>query len=533
MKSAWTLFLCFIGFSVFGQITLEGYIFQEKNRGYLNNVEIVVKDINGSILAETITNEEGFFSLNSAFAESDTVIASLVNYENGYVLLRNAQKVQNKYFVKLSLKAKPGYNFEITLADTRRDESIPVDAIQGALIEVYNNTTRQPELVLENYQKPEFNIRLNKGNHYTVLIRKDGYLAKRMEAYVDVENCVLCFEGLGKLEPGVSENLTDRNQSGTFLANVSLEPLFKGKKIEIENIYYDLGKWNIRPEAKESLNNVAGFMRDNPRLKVELGSHTDARGNDQSNLKLSKNRAKAARNYLVKQGKISGSRITFKGYGETELVNRCKDGVTCEEEEHQQNRRTELKILGLNEDAVFRSLEQMKTETFFDEEALALSEYKQVLVDGDADNIPDDLKKYIAEQEKKSANIAEDNTAKVEDVSDSAKAAEDPSLKEKDILGEFPETPAQVETTHKTGKESPYRILLKVSNERLPDDHQIQRDFGNVYEYQWPGRSYYYFVGEFNTVEMAKDYLAKHVVEDYPTARIMQILDGYPQSIPE
>ena len=80
-----------------------------------------------------------------------------------------------------------------------------------------------------------------------------------------------------------------------------------------------------------------------------MGSHTDSRGNNEYNLELSENRAKAAVEYIIKNG-ISSNRIQSKGYGETVLTNRCKDGVVCSEADHQNNRRTELKILGIQKD---------------------------------------------------------------------------------------------------------------------------------------------------------------------------------------
>jgi len=85
-------------------------------------------------------------------------------------------------------------------------------------------------------------------------------------------------------------------------------------------------------------------MKDNPEVKVELASHTDSRASDSYNMTLSQNRANAAVEYLVAQG-ISRDRLIPVGYGERKLLNKCKDGVPCSEEEHQLNRRTEMKII--------------------------------------------------------------------------------------------------------------------------------------------------------------------------------------------
>ena len=120
------------------------------------------------------------------------------------------------------------------------------------------------------------------------------------------------------------------------------------KVLNLKPIYFDLGKATIRPDAKVELNKIVKILNDNPTIKIELGSHTDCRSSAQSNLTLSDKRAKASAEYIKKR--ISNpSRVTGKGYGETQLVNKCEcEGETvvpCTEEEHQENRRTEFKIV--------------------------------------------------------------------------------------------------------------------------------------------------------------------------------------------
>lgn len=119
--------------------------------------------------------------------------------------------------------------------------------------------------------------------------------------------------------------------------------LSDGLTIELENIYYDFDKYNIRPDAAIELDKVVDVMRRHPDLVVELRSHTDVRGTDGYNETLSANRAKSAVDYIVKRG-ISRSRITSKGYGETWLTNECQNDVPCDEPDHQMNRRTEIKV---------------------------------------------------------------------------------------------------------------------------------------------------------------------------------------------
>lgn len=115
-------------------------------------------------------------------------------------------------------------------------------------------------------------------------------------------------------------------------------------KVNTNPIYFDKDKFEIRKDAEESLIKVLGLLNKYPTLIIEIGSHTDARANDDYNLELSDKRAKASIEWFVNRGIIS-SRIIGKGYGETQLVNKCSNGVACTGKEHQLNRRTEFVIV--------------------------------------------------------------------------------------------------------------------------------------------------------------------------------------------
>jgi len=108
-------------------------------------------------------------------------------------------------------------------------------------------------------------------------------------------------------------------------------------------IYFDLNKWNIREDATIELNKILKVMQDFPKIKVDIRSHTDSRGSYRSNEILSEKRAQSTRDWLILKG-ISADRLTAKGYGESQLLNHCKDGVRCSKEEHAINRRSEFII---------------------------------------------------------------------------------------------------------------------------------------------------------------------------------------------
>ncbi|TDD93599.1 OmpA family protein [Flavobacterium cellulosilyticum] len=114
----------------------------------------------------------------------------------------------------------------------------------------------------------------------------------------------------------------------------------------IKMIYFDLDKYNIRTEAALDLEKILDVLNQNPTMKLDIRSHTDSRASFKYNEVLSDNRAKSTIGWLVKNG-IDSHRLTGKGYGETQLVNGCSDGVNCSEEDHQMNRRSEFIITAL------------------------------------------------------------------------------------------------------------------------------------------------------------------------------------------
>lgn len=136
----------------------------------------------------------------------------------------------------------------------------------------------------------------------------------------------------------------DRSKTLYVTLKLGVCNLVQGGNWVLKNIHYDFDKSNIRTDAAIILDNVVSVMKQNPSLVIELSSHTDSRGNDQYNLALSQRRAESAVDYLVRNG-IDRSRLVAKGYGETRLLNDCGNDANCSEEQHQENRRTEIKVL--------------------------------------------------------------------------------------------------------------------------------------------------------------------------------------------
>jgi outer membrane protein OmpA-like peptidoglycan-associated protein len=136
---------------------------------------------------------------------------------------------------------------------------------------------------------------------------------------------------------------TPENPVQILELEIVLDKVYKNTEIVLEDIYYDLDKWDIRNDAKPTLDKLANTLILNPQVRIQLGSHTDCRGNDAYNQVLSQRRAQSAVEYLIGKGTQPG-RMVAKGFGETAPQASCVCS-RCSEEEHQKNRRTTFKII--------------------------------------------------------------------------------------------------------------------------------------------------------------------------------------------
>lgn len=243
-------------------------------------------------------------------------------------------------FLPLELFQGPNYHLRVAISEPLERPGQVTAAITGATIELYNCTKRQTEWTLTDHPDAFFQCLLEPGNKYTMLVQKEGYLCKRMDLYVKWNGCTVCVDG-------ATQGLSDRLESNEISLLFELEPARVGQQIQIQPVFYDYDQWKPGSRAEASLQNLLTLLTDNPGVSVELGSCTDSRGNDAYNQKLSQRRAEAAVAYLLQQG-LDSSRISARGYGEGLLVNRCKNGIPCTEEEHRLNRRTILRITALS-----------------------------------------------------------------------------------------------------------------------------------------------------------------------------------------
>lgn len=534
MKITLTLFASILSLALAAQtVLLEGYTYEKGNRGYLSMVTVSAQDANtGSKVGVTTSDADGFFSMEvPANSELELIVSKdMFNPMEKTVTVGSA-----KTFAKLELNRSPGYLFEVTLAERRDSDDIIVDAIKGARIEVYNNTTKESVMDLKNHDSPEFKLNLQKGNHYTVLVRKDGFLSKRMEAKVDVEGCILCFEGVGSVNPGVSDNLTEGNAFGVLLANVELERIFEGKKMEVQNLYYDLAKFDLRQDGRQELNKVITLMRDNPNLTLELGSHTDSRGNDESNQILSKKRAQSAVAYLIDKGDIAKARIVSRGYGEDILITNCPDGVKCTEEEHARNRRTELKIIGITDVAEIKSLKKMKEEEQLEKEILELMDQEEVIIDSE-----EDLQRLIAGEDIKESQ-QERVARELSELNEKKRLAKlkGPEIKEDNrvfVPAQRLENPEPMKILDKDlplevlhpdyGNTTGIKVVLFVRKMATLKTHAMYTRHEYVQVYKDENGLLYYMLDGYETVEDARAAITDDFKVMYPKAHVSQFVDN-------
>ena len=279
-------------------------VFASNGRGDGDDLDLYAAGLFG----EKIMEPNALTDLNSDGDDFAFVIHP--DEEVGYYTSNKTGGIGSDDIYKVILEKKGKYELELVVMDRKTMQRVP-----NARISFAGVVSFLKDLI--------FKKELEKDQSYAVSTNIDGYM-----------NDSKTISTVGK-------------PFGVIRDTLWVEKVELGQKFVMENIYYDFDKWDILPSSALELDKLVKVLKDNPGWKVELGSHTDSRGSDAYNMTLSQKRSESAVAYIVSKG-ISEDRIIAKGYGETELVNKCDDGVPCTEEEHRQNRRTEFKILEMN-----------------------------------------------------------------------------------------------------------------------------------------------------------------------------------------
>ena len=269
--------------------------------GANQDLRVTNQDGRTELCIDTNTEYE-FKAIKEGFAMNSVRYSTLTQSPKPVVdikiYLERSENTIVKGFVKTEVNQKPATGVKVTLRNEKdKSEQTVITGPDGGY---------------------EFNTKPNAP--YTITAQKDRYATKKAQYSKTKKKAKVVTDSLGLY--GV------------------------GDVFQLKNIYYDLNKFFIRADAAQELDHVLAILKEYPQMQIELRSHTDSRATDTYNIRLSENRARAALDYLVSRG-ISANRLVARGYGESEIVNGCVDGVNCSENEHQQNRRTEFKILAV------------------------------------------------------------------------------------------------------------------------------------------------------------------------------------------
>ncbi len=268
-----------------------------------------------------------YIDLNDPTAIAINLGASINSAYDDFALVTNTEMSQGYY-----TSNRPGangdddlYSFDLSLNPLTLSGTITDEETK----EVIPNAT---VVILDSNGKTVGTIKTDsKGNFVMANIKRDSkYIIKvQQEKYIPTERQIVVYK------KDLNENIEIKKEPVVIdFANL----------LNYNLIYFDLDKYFIRKDAKPELDKVVAVMNQYPEIKVEIGSHTDSRESKKYNQRLSQQRADATLNYLVSKG-IDIARLTAVGYGETQLVNECKDGVKCSEAEHQLNRRSTFRVI--------------------------------------------------------------------------------------------------------------------------------------------------------------------------------------------
>lgn len=279
---------------------LSGTVFDDFTNKTLASAPVTLYNCDGTRVDSTRTNANGYFSFKVNRGNCYVASSSLPDYPE------NRKAYQRESHIDLRLK--PDRIVEFQVIDYESRQPIP-----NALIII-------------------------DGEKYGIT-SLEGKISKKLftEHSIEVEVVIA-----GYLNHKIVVNTENQNRTKLTLEITKLELL---KTFTLFDVWFEKDNAILTNTSTPVLDNFVSLLKMNPAIKVEIGSHTDSRNADGLNLQLSQRRADAIANYLIRNG-IGKDRLVAKGYGETKLLNHCKNGVQCTDIEHAVNERTEIKIIG-------------------------------------------------------------------------------------------------------------------------------------------------------------------------------------------
>lgn len=297
------------------KIELNGFVYAAyKPKEPLTNQRVVLYSNNKSDSTILQTDDKGYFETTLDERKSYSLRTEKAFFELDEKVDFTTNNIKRDTLIKRDLNLNPTtIMVRIQVLEKKSRNEIP-----SAKVNFKNEKTQKDTTALTD-QKGYLELEVDRHQDYWVRASKKGFIDDEV-------------------------GFKTGNYSDKYVElQLELPKINKGEKFKLENIFYDLNEATLREESKTALNRLAEFLLEN-NLKIELSAHTDSRGSRRYNRDLSQRRAQSCVDYLIEKG-VSRYNIVAKGYGETRLVNECKDGVECSEEQHQENRRTEVKIL--------------------------------------------------------------------------------------------------------------------------------------------------------------------------------------------
>lgn len=298
---------------------ITGTIFDVDTNKPLNNFQVVLSQENNLKNTKTIKIGNAFeFELDCE--KTYTIQIQKEGYSSIETTL-NTNNI-NKTTISKTFGLKPiacKQLFTGVILDTETNKPL-----SKALLKIYTNNNLADTITLDD--KAAFSYELDCKASYKIVTSLKNY-----------QNSILQISTSNKLNENIFKTLL-------LKPNVEFITVREQKMIKTNPIYFDLNQSVIRPDAAIELEKVISILYKYPTIKIEIKSHTDSRAPDDYNMNLSNKRALATMNYIISRG-IDPSRVFGKGYGETQLVNKCSNGVKCTQAEHEMNRRTEFIII--------------------------------------------------------------------------------------------------------------------------------------------------------------------------------------------
>ena len=309
---------------------VSGVVFRAKNRKPIKGAKIsTFRIIKEASTGETIFLSD-FSSTPTYYTSSDGEFLFDLDANQEYLIEISAEGYQSRQYTMQKQEVNDGQKIAIeiplTAGEDPKIEGVVLDMISkeplgNAIVELIDSKNKTTKSVVTE-KNGEFTFRLSSTIDLELLIQKNQYFEKRID-------------------------ITEINTKTVF-KEIYIEKVKSGEQIQLDTFLFSVNSDELLEENLVAIRKVEEVLQTNPNLVIEIGCHSDSRGDDNYNLELSQKRANAIANYLIEKG-VDVNRLVAKGYGESQLLNECSNGIKCSNEKHLENRRIIITVIGVIE----------------------------------------------------------------------------------------------------------------------------------------------------------------------------------------